>query len=85
MAGNPDRFLQTFLEHLELEKLRFVVPELKTEGRPRFEAKQFLNLSLNRVVVKNFKLLILEYGQIKQIDLFMYFKILALSKFSQIN
>ena len=37
-ADNPIRFLEVFVEHLELEKLSFVVLELKTEGQPRFEA-----------------------------------------------
>jgi transposase/microcompartment protein CcmL/EutN len=45
-ADNPVCFLEAFVEHLELEKLSFVVPELKTEGRPRFEAKLFLKIYL---------------------------------------
>jgi hypothetical protein len=36
-ADNPVRFLEGFVEHLELEKLNFVVPELKTEGWLSFE------------------------------------------------
>ena len=33
---NPIRFVDAFVEHLELSQLGFVVSALKTEGRPAF-------------------------------------------------
>jgi len=43
---NPVRFVDAFVEHLELEKLKFIVPDFKTEGRPQFESKLFLKIYL---------------------------------------
>ena len=34
---NPVRFVDAFVEHLDLSQLGFVVNQLKTEGRPSFE------------------------------------------------
>ena len=45
-ADNPVRFLEAFVEHLELDKLNFIVPTLKTEGRPRYAAKLYLKIYL---------------------------------------
>ena len=41
---NPVRFIDAFVDALELEKLDFIVTESKTEGRPAFEPKIFLKL-----------------------------------------
>jgi len=38
---NTVRFVDAFVEHLELEKLNFFVPDLKTEGRIGFELGLF--------------------------------------------
>jgi transposase len=43
---NPVRFVDAFLEQLELPKLGFVVPGVKTEGRPAFNPKVFVKLYL---------------------------------------
>lgn len=43
---NPVRFVDAFVEHLEMEKLGFAVYSLKTEGRPGFESKLFLKIYL---------------------------------------
>ena len=43
-ADNPVRFIDAFVDTLELTKLGFVVPESKMEGRPAFEPKIFLKL-----------------------------------------
>lgn len=43
---NPVRFLDAFVEQLELPKLGFVVCEVKPEGRPAFNPKVFLKLYL---------------------------------------
>ncbi len=43
---NPVRFLDAFVEQLELSKLGFVVSEAKIEGRPAFDPKVFLKLYL---------------------------------------
>ena len=42
---NPVRIMDTFVEHLDLGQLDFVVSTLKTEGRPAFELKLFLKHS----------------------------------------
>ena len=39
---NPVRFVDAFVEHLELSQLGFVVSTFKTEGCPAFEEKLFL-------------------------------------------
>ena len=44
---NLVRFVDAFVEHLDLSQLGFVVSALKTEGRPAFESKLFLNIYLN--------------------------------------
>ncbi len=41
---NPVRFIDAFIDHLELAKLGFVVSTVKTEGRPAFNPKVFLKL-----------------------------------------
>lgn len=43
---NQVRFLEAFVEKLDLKSLQFVVKELKGEGRPSFEPKVFLKLYL---------------------------------------
>jgi transposase len=43
---NQVRFLEAFVEKLDLKSLQFVVKELKAEGRPSFEPKVFLKLYL---------------------------------------
>jgi transposase len=41
---NAVRFIDAFVEHLELDKLGFVVSTVKTDGRPAFNPKVFLKL-----------------------------------------
>ena len=41
---NPVRFIDAFVEHLQLDKLGFVLTEAKTEGLPSFNPKVFLKL-----------------------------------------
>ena len=41
---NPVRFVDAFVDHLEISQLGFVVSALKTEGRPTFESKLFLKI-----------------------------------------
>ena len=43
---NPVRFVDAFVEHLNLSQLSFVVSPLKTESRPAFESKLFLKFYL---------------------------------------
>jgi transposase len=43
---NPVRFVDAFVEHLDLSQLGFVVNQLKTEGRPAYESKLFLKIYL---------------------------------------
>lgn len=45
-AENPVRFIEAFVEQLDLEKLRYQCIALKTEGRPPFHPKVFLKLYL---------------------------------------
>ena len=40
---NPVRFVDAFVEHLDLSQLGFMVSTLKTEG-PAFESKLFLKI-----------------------------------------
>ena len=44
---NPVRFVDAFVDHLDLCQLGFVVSALKTEGRYAFESKLFLKIYLN--------------------------------------
>jgi transposase len=44
---NAVRFVDAFVEQLELEKLGFEIATLKTEGRPAFNPKVFLKLYLS--------------------------------------
>ena len=44
---NPVRFVDAFMEHLDISQLGFVVSALKTEGRTAFELKLFLKIYLN--------------------------------------
>lgn len=41
---NPVRFIEAFVEHIELEKLGFQARANKQEGRPGFDAKLFLKI-----------------------------------------
>ena len=41
---NPVRFVDAFVDQLDLNQLGFVVSTLKTEGRPAFESKLFLKI-----------------------------------------
>ena len=41
---NPVRFIDAFVERMELDKLGFEVNTIKTEGRPGFNSKVFLKL-----------------------------------------
>ena len=43
---NPVRFIDAFVEALDLEKVGFLHKTLKTEGRPSFESKVFLKIYL---------------------------------------
>jgi transposase len=43
---NPVRFLDAFVDKLELKELQFVQTSIKTEGRPAFEPATFLKLYL---------------------------------------
>lgn len=43
---NPVRFVDAFVEHIDLNQLGFVLNTLKTEGRPSFESKLFLKIYL---------------------------------------
>lgn len=45
-ADNPIRFIDAFVEHIDLKALDFTVRTLKTEGRPSFDTKIFLKLYL---------------------------------------
>ena len=45
-ADNPIRFIDAFVEHIDLKALDFTVQTLKTEGRPSFDTKIFLKLYL---------------------------------------
>lgn len=45
-ADNPIRFIDAFVEHIDLKALGFEVQTLKTEGRPSFDTKIFLKLYL---------------------------------------
>ena len=41
---NPVRFVAAFVDHLDLSQLGFVVSVIKTESRPAFESKLFLEI-----------------------------------------
>jgi transposase len=41
---NPVRFIEAFVEHIELENLGFQARAIKQEGRPGFDAKLFLKI-----------------------------------------
>jgi len=43
---NPVRFIEAFVEKLDLKQLQFVYREIKEEGRPAFNPKVFLKLYL---------------------------------------
>jgi hypothetical protein len=51
-ADNSVRFLEGFVEHLELGKLNFVVPELKTEGWLSFEHNGLEKSSYSQLQIK---------------------------------
>ncbi len=44
---NQVRFIDVFVELIEISKLDFAVKTLKTEGRPSFNSKVFLKIYLN--------------------------------------
>ena len=44
--NNPVRFVDAFVEHLDLTQLGFLINTIKTEGRPAFESKVFLKIYL---------------------------------------
>lgn len=46
VKDNPVRFIDAFVDQLELSKLGFIIQEVKTEGRPAFDPKVFLKLYL---------------------------------------
>jgi transposase len=41
---NPVRFIDAFVDHLDLNQIGFQVSEVKTEGRPAFKPNVFLKL-----------------------------------------
>ena len=41
---NLVRFVDAFVDHIDLSQLGFVVSALKTEDRPAFESKLFLKI-----------------------------------------
>ena len=43
---NPIRFIEAFVEHIDLKMLGFLVQTIKAEGRPSFDTKVFLKLYL---------------------------------------
>jgi transposase len=43
---NPVRFIDAFVNSINLEKIGFTLPVLKTEGRPSFDTKVFLKIYL---------------------------------------
>ena len=43
---NPVRFIDAFVDHIDLKALGFTLATLKTEGRPSFDTKIFLKLYL---------------------------------------
>ena len=45
-VDNPIRFIDAFVENIDLKAVSFEVQTLKTEGRPSFDSKIFLNLYL---------------------------------------
>ncbi|WP_082706517.1 transposase, partial [Flavobacterium sp. TAB 87] len=45
-TDNPIRFIDAFVEHIDLKALGFEVQILKSEGRPSFETTIFLKLYL---------------------------------------
>ena len=45
-ADNTVRFIEAFVEHLELDKLGYRLTNIKTEGRPPYESQLFLKIYL---------------------------------------
>jgi transposase len=45
-ADNSVRFIDAFVDHIDLKALDFKVQTLKSEGRPSFDTKIFLKLYL---------------------------------------
>jgi len=43
---NPVRFIDAFVDHLDLSRIGFQILEQKNEGRPSFDPKVFLKLYL---------------------------------------
>jgi transposase len=46
VPDNPVRFIDAFVEHIDLAKIGFPLVILKTEGRPSFNTKMFLKIYL---------------------------------------
>jgi transposase len=44
MPDNPIRFIDAFVNHIDLNKIVFATKILKTEGRPSFQTQVFLKL-----------------------------------------
>ena len=45
-SDNPIRFIDAFVNHIDLKAIDFTVQTLKSEGRPSFDTKIFLKLYL---------------------------------------
>ncbi|OAB30373.1 Transposase domain [Flavobacterium fryxellicola] len=45
-SDNPVRFIEAFVEQISLEALGFTVQTIKSEGRPSFDTKLFLQIYL---------------------------------------
>jgi hypothetical protein len=45
-ADNPVRFMDAFVNLIDLEKIGFQPRVLKTEGRPSFDSKVFLKMAM---------------------------------------
>ena len=45
-VDNPVRFVDAFVEHIDLSKPGFIINTLKSEGRPSFDSKHFLKMYL---------------------------------------
>ena len=49
-ADNPIRFIDAFVDNIDLKAVGFEVQTLKTEGRPSFDSKIFLKLFMSGYV-----------------------------------
>ncbi len=48
-SENPVRFIDAFVEHIDLQKVGFTAVILKKEGRPSFNIQVFLKIYLYRL------------------------------------